>query len=132
MADERTDALYNVVMTVRFRCRGEPQESGSRTTIERSLEDEVQQALSSLIMTSDKVYIQDSLITYVRGKLIRSLLLIPEPIAGIHPSVASSFRKPGQDNVIYEFHETTHSGDRGGAGDVTATGPVDFQDASTD
>lgn len=72
MADVVTDALQNVVMSVRFHCCGEPQEAGTRATIERLLEDQGHHSLSSLILTAERGYGRYSLVTFLCAEVIIS------------------------------------------------------------
>lgn len=60
MADNISDALFHVVLSVRFGRRGGRQESSTSTTIGRILEDQEQLALSSLTWTADRGYGRDS------------------------------------------------------------------------
>lgn len=66
----------------------------------------------------DRASGRDFLLTYLRAKSIKSLLVMPEDIARIHLFVAARFVKEGRNDIISKFDETTDSDDGEGPGDV--------------
>lgn len=103
MADVLADSLFNCLMAVRFRRRGEGEEVGARTVVDRLLKGQSQHSLSSLIVTADRGYVRDSFANYIRDRRIGSIFVLPDHLSRVHPFLPAYLLRVGRDDDIEEF-----------------------------
>lgn len=103
LADVLADAIFNDVISVRFRRRGEGQESAAIATVELRLKQSGQLTLSSLILIAGSGYGRDILVDYLRSKGISSVMINPSHLSRVHPFIPASLLALGREDAIDEF-----------------------------
>lgn len=106
-AGHLADVLWNrglfAYWLCNFRHRGNGQESGACAIMERLLEGEGQQSLSSLILTADRGDGRDSFVNYLRRKGISSIFVRPDHFVRVHPFLTACFLRVGRSDEIDSF-----------------------------
>lgn len=127
LADVLADALFNEVISVQCRWRGESQENAALTALQRLLRNSGLLNLSSLVLTAYHGYGRDSLAEYLRPKATSCIMIMPPLLTCIHPFVPASLLQPGRHNAIGEFENNVYS-----ANDVdNVEGDMDSRDISS-
>lgn len=103
LADVLADALFIVVMSVRFRRRGDGQERSAITTVERLLTQADLSTVSSLIVIGDRGYGRDSLVDLLRSWGISTVMIMLSHLSKLHPLIPASLLWPGRDDEMHDF-----------------------------
>ena len=95
-ADVVSDAIFRIVLGLRFSRRGESQEDNVNKLLDSLLSGLGQVSVSGLVLTADRGYAKMKLMKRLMGLGIGSMFIFPEHLLRCHPFVGQSFLNVGR------------------------------------
>lgn len=119
-ADAVADALFRIVLALRFRRRAEPQHVSVRKLIDSLMDGRGEKSITGCIVTADRGYGNERFMKILMEQGLGSIFVMPDHILGCHPFVGKSFLNPLRGDLEADAnHDTnivsdpTQSGDAG-------------------
>lgn len=101
--DAIADALFRVVLGLRFRRREELHTESVRKLLITVLDERGEEALNGCIIAADRGYGKDSFLEILSGHGLSSIFVMPEHLIRCHPFVAQSLLDVSRNNLEEEF-----------------------------
>lgn len=109
VADVLADALFRIVMGLRFRRRGEKQEVAIRRLMENVTDGRGEAALVGLTLTADRGYGKEAIVGILAELGISSMFILPEHLLRCHPFIGQSFLRSHRDDEVDEYSASEDS-----------------------
>ena len=107
-ADAVADALFRIVLAIRFRRRGEQQTESVRKLFSILMDGRGEEALNGCIATADRGYEKQKFIEVLSAFGVSSVFVMLNHLLRVHPFVASSYLDPRRADL--EYNEDEHTG----------------------
>ena len=107
--DVISDALFRVVLQIRFARRGEKRIQGVRKLLSSLLDSRGQQCLQGIVVALDRGYARQEVLMELSSHGLSSIAIMPERYPKCHPFVGKSFLKASRSDDFDEWEEDVNS-----------------------
>ncbi|PXF43284.1 hypothetical protein BWQ96_06981 [Gracilariopsis chorda] len=98
-ADALADALFRIILAIRFRRRGEAQTESVKKLLSTVLDGRGEEANTGCIVTADRGYGKQSFLEILSGFGLSSVFVMPEHLLRVHSFVGLSYLDPVRDDL---------------------------------
>ncbi|PXF45600.1 hypothetical protein BWQ96_04605 [Gracilariopsis chorda] len=101
-ADALADALFRIVLAIRFRRRGEAQTESVRKMLVTLMDGRREEAVNGCIVTADRGYGKGAFMEILAEFGMGSVFVMPNHLLRVHPFVGLSFLNPSREDIVEE------------------------------